>query len=138
MKVVVIAVDGLPAWALGAYGNDWIPTPNLDEFAAQSVVFDQHIADVPRRLSREALVLPAGAALIDAPSLLPPWHVVLNRMMTPISNRSWTQSPDCCRPMMTQRCTACKPPSPWSFASSTPGWASDLQTRTCMMIRSSS
>src|SRR5262245_3342902 len=77
MKVIVIAVDGLPAWALGAYGNDWIPTPNLDELAAQSIVFDHHFADVPRRLSREALGLPEGMRWIDAPSLLPPWSIEL-------------------------------------------------------------
>src|SRR5262245_54380310 len=77
MKVVVIAVDGLPAWALGAYGNDWIPTPNLDEFAAHSIVFDQHFADVPRGLSRQALVLADDVLWIDAPPLLPPWSVEL-------------------------------------------------------------
>src|SRR5205814_6678858 len=75
MKVVVIAVDGLPAWALGAYGNEWIATPNFDEFAAQSIVFDQHFADVPRRLSREALDVPGGVLWIDAPSLRPPWKI---------------------------------------------------------------
>ncbi len=77
MKVVVIAADGLPAWVLGAYGNDWIATPNLDEFAAQAVVFDQHFADVPRRLVRDSLRLPDNVTWIDGPSLLPPWHVEL-------------------------------------------------------------
>jgi hypothetical protein len=77
MRVIVIAVDGLPVWALGAYGNDWIPTPNFDEFAAQSVVFDQHFADIARRITRESLALPKTIRWIDAPSLLPPWDVEL-------------------------------------------------------------
>jgi len=78
MRVIVFAADGLPAWALGAYGNDWLPTPNFDEFAAQSVVFDQHFADVPRRLTRETSGLPADVLWIDAPSLLPPWNVEID------------------------------------------------------------
>jgi hypothetical protein len=37
---LVIAVDGLRASALGAYGNAWHPTPALDALASQSTVFD--------------------------------------------------------------------------------------------------
>jgi hypothetical protein len=47
MKIIVIQVDGLQLAALGAYGNAWVETPNLDRLAANSVVFDQHFADVP-------------------------------------------------------------------------------------------
>src|SRR5262249_58329401 len=47
MKVSLIMADGLQLAALGAYGNDWLATPNIDRLAAQSVVFDQHFADVP-------------------------------------------------------------------------------------------
>lgn len=35
-SIVVIAVDGLRASSLGAYGNTWFDTPNLDQFAAES------------------------------------------------------------------------------------------------------
>jgi hypothetical protein len=75
MRVIVIAADGLPAWALGAYGNDWLPTPNFDELAGQAVVFDQHFADAPRRLTRDSLGMTNDVLWIDAPSLLPPWNV---------------------------------------------------------------
>jgi arylsulfatase A-like enzyme len=37
---LVIAIDGLRASALGAYGNTWYDTPALDALAAQSVVHD--------------------------------------------------------------------------------------------------
>lgn len=47
MNVTLIVVDGLQLAALGAYGNEWIPTPTFDALAAESVVFDQHFADVP-------------------------------------------------------------------------------------------
>jgi hypothetical protein len=47
MKIIVIQVDGLQLAALGAYGNVWVDTPNLDCLAASSVVFDQHFAVVP-------------------------------------------------------------------------------------------
>src|SRR5438132_7854624 len=47
MRVVVFAVRGCPVGWLGAYGNEWVATPNLDRLAAESVVFDCHISDRP-------------------------------------------------------------------------------------------
>ncbi len=47
MRVIVFALNGCPAGWLGAYGNDWVGTPHLDRLAAEGVVFDRHIADVP-------------------------------------------------------------------------------------------
>jgi len=44
-NILVIAVDGLRAAALGAYGNTTFPTPALDQFAADSIVFDWCYAD---------------------------------------------------------------------------------------------
>jgi arylsulfatase A-like enzyme len=46
--VIVIAVDGLRASALGAYGNTWHPTPALDRLASESLLFDWLIADSPQ------------------------------------------------------------------------------------------
>lgn len=45
---IVIAVDGLRASALGAYGNAWHPTPALDRLASESLLFDWMIADSPQ------------------------------------------------------------------------------------------
>jgi hypothetical protein len=36
--IIVIAVDGLSASALGAYGNTWFETPRLDELASDSLL----------------------------------------------------------------------------------------------------
>ncbi|MEX2169356.1 MAG: sulfatase-like hydrolase/transferase [Pirellulales bacterium] len=44
-NVLVIAVDGLRASALGAYGNTWYRTPTLDRIAARSVLCDWAFAD---------------------------------------------------------------------------------------------
>jgi arylsulfatase A-like enzyme len=44
-NILVIAVDGLRAAALGAYGNTAYATPALDEFAAQSLLYDWCFAD---------------------------------------------------------------------------------------------
>ncbi len=41
-NVVMIVADTFRSDRLGAYGNRWIHTPYLDEFARQSVVFDHH------------------------------------------------------------------------------------------------
>lgn len=42
-NVVVVVSDTFRRDHIGAYGNDWIHTPALDRFAAQSVVFDNHL-----------------------------------------------------------------------------------------------
>jgi arylsulfatase A-like enzyme len=47
MKVVVLVVNGLHCGPIGAYGNDWVGTPAFDRLAAEGIVFDQHLADVP-------------------------------------------------------------------------------------------
>ena len=39
-NILVVAVDGLRASALGAYGNTTYPTPALDRFAAESLLLD--------------------------------------------------------------------------------------------------
>lgn len=47
MNAIVIVARGLPAGWVGAYGNEWIVTPHLDQLAAEGVVFDRHLADRP-------------------------------------------------------------------------------------------
>ena len=54
MNIVFINADTFRRDHLGLYGNRWIRTPNLDRFAAESVVFDRAYAGsfptVPNRL----------------------------------------------------------------------------------------
>ena len=54
MNTIFINADSFRADHLGAYGNDWISTPNLDRLASESVVFDRAYAasfpTVPNRL----------------------------------------------------------------------------------------
>ena len=42
-NVVVVVADTFRRDHMGAYGNPWIQTPHLDQFARDSVVFDQHV-----------------------------------------------------------------------------------------------
>lgn len=42
MNVIVVVCNSLHLGFLGAYGNSWIETPNLDRLAAEGVVFDHH------------------------------------------------------------------------------------------------
>jgi arylsulfatase A-like enzyme len=55
MNVIVIACNGWHLGFLGAYGNGWIETPNLDRLAAEGVVFDHHFPEnlttIPTRRS---------------------------------------------------------------------------------------
>ena len=41
MNIIVVIIDTLRYDYVGANGNDWIKTPNLDALAARSWVFDQ-------------------------------------------------------------------------------------------------
>ena len=47
MKILVVEASAVHLGFVGCYGNEWVATPNLDRLAAESVVFDQHIADAP-------------------------------------------------------------------------------------------
>ena len=40
MNVIVIMLDSLRADHLGCYGNDWIKTPCIDQFASESTIFE--------------------------------------------------------------------------------------------------
>ncbi len=46
-NVLFIVADDLAAYAIGAYGNKQVRTPNLDRLAAQSVRFDQAFCNSP-------------------------------------------------------------------------------------------
>ncbi len=46
-KIVVLAVDGLRAAALGAYGAAWCETPALDQLASESFLCDQFFLPTP-------------------------------------------------------------------------------------------
>ena len=46
-NVLVISSDDHAAYAMGAYGNDAIRTPNLDRLASQGVRFDRAYVNCP-------------------------------------------------------------------------------------------
>jgi arylsulfatase A-like enzyme len=47
MRAAVLMVNGLQPAFLGAYGCEWVPTPTIDQWAANGVVFDNHFSDRP-------------------------------------------------------------------------------------------
>jgi arylsulfatase A-like enzyme len=48
MNSICLILDRLHAGYVGAYGNTWIETPELDRLASQSFLFDQCLVDSPR------------------------------------------------------------------------------------------
>ncbi len=42
MKVILVLADSLNRHYLPCYGNAWVQTPNIDRFAQQSVIFENH------------------------------------------------------------------------------------------------
>ena len=54
MNIIVIVIDTLRYDYVGAHGNDWIKTPNMDRLAAESWVFDNSFSasypTIPHRL----------------------------------------------------------------------------------------
>ena len=55
--IILISIDTLRADRLPAYGYDKVRTPNLDSFAAQSVVFDRAYSHAPQTLPAHASIL---------------------------------------------------------------------------------
>src|SRR5262245_2007233 len=45
MNVIVVVCNSFHLGFLGAYGNAWIETPNLDRLASEGVVFDHHFPE---------------------------------------------------------------------------------------------
>ena len=76
--VILISIDTLRADRVGVYGSRAGLTPNLDAFAAQSVVFDEAYSHVP-------LTLPAHASLFT--SLLPARHGVRDNLGYTLSGK---------------------------------------------------
>src|ERR1700677_3303934 len=91
MKILVLDLAQCNLAYLGCYGNEWVATPNLDRFAAEGIVFDQHFAEsAPIRfepathraidaiddLPDIAAELPteSGVVWITGPRLGPPWE----------------------------------------------------------------
>ena len=57
MNVIIVMSDTLRADHVGWYGNKWIKTPNLDKFAAESMVFDRAVPEsLPTIQVRRALL----------------------------------------------------------------------------------
>jgi len=61
MKVILIVTDSLRRDHLGAYGNDWIHTPNLDRLAREATVFEHaYIGSFPTVPTRRDILLGHG------------------------------------------------------------------------------
>jgi hypothetical protein len=71
MKAVVIIARGWNTGWLGCYGAEWLATPSIDRFAAESVVFDQHVSIHPAVDQAERGLLSARFGVGDDPSLIP-------------------------------------------------------------------
>jgi len=69
VNVIVIMLDSLRKDHLGCYGNSWIETPNIDRFAAESVIFENAY---PEGLP----TIPVRTALFTGQYTLPyrPWQ----------------------------------------------------------------
>ena len=56
MNVVVVVLDSLRKDHVGAYGNRWIETPNLDRLAGESLVFERALPEsIPTINARRAI-----------------------------------------------------------------------------------
>ncbi len=56
MNVVLVVMDSVRPDHIGAYGNDWIQTPNIDKLAGESLSFDRAYPEcIPTISSRRSL-----------------------------------------------------------------------------------
>ncbi|MBM3499796.1 MAG: hypothetical protein FJX74_14140, partial [Armatimonadetes bacterium] len=61
MKVILCVADTLRRDHVGAYGNRWIRTPNVDRFAGEAALFEQHfIGSFPTVPNRRDVMLGLG------------------------------------------------------------------------------
>ncbi len=67
-RAVVVLCDALPTRLLGCYGGEAVDTPGLDQFAHDSVVFDQFFAD-PAVQCHAGVPLDAAAVLAGLPNV---------------------------------------------------------------------
>lgn len=70
MRTIVFAISGCPVGWLGAYGNDWVGTPNLDRLASEGVTFDRHVSDRPEPTAARRAWLGGGAEPFPVPTIL--------------------------------------------------------------------
>src|SRR5690348_13914320 len=54
MRILVLEAAALHLGFVGCYGNEWVATPSVDRLAAESIAFDQHLADAPEPFSAAA------------------------------------------------------------------------------------
>ena len=82
-NVVLILVDGLPAWVLGAYGNKEIRTPNLDRLAQTGTRFSNHFACTPSpEISLGTTLTGRTPMQLGDAAQLPPGEVTLEKVLS--------------------------------------------------------
>ncbi|WP_158265687.1 sulfatase [Blastopirellula marina] len=67
-RALILVIDGWGAGFLGCYGNSWLDTPALDQWACQSVLFEQCLSECPDPLQLYPHLLDGSHPLgIDSP-----------------------------------------------------------------------
>ena len=74
VSAALVTMEGLSARYLGAYGNDFVPTPNIDQFASTGVLFENVLAAIGCRGNR---LIPSRQAANPPPIF--PWMETLLR-----------------------------------------------------------
>jgi arylsulfatase A-like enzyme len=92
MQAIVWILRGCPAGWLGAYGNEWVGTPNLDRIAAEGVVFDRHISNDPSPAGACAAWL--GGPTASGPRLLATLQAAGIRTVLVRANQPPTDAPE--------------------------------------------
>ncbi len=68
-SAIVLVIDRLGAGYLGPYGNTWLETPGFNQFASQSLLCEQMLANSPDLASTYQSYWRTAAPQSDAPSL---------------------------------------------------------------------
>jgi arylsulfatase A-like enzyme len=82
-NVLLIAVDELPCFMLGAYGNKEVITPNLDRLAKTGTIFLNHFTPAPEpRLGAAALFTGRTPLQLSAAGAISPNTPTLEKVLT--------------------------------------------------------
>jgi arylsulfatase A-like enzyme len=81
-NIVLIVVDRLPCWMLGAYGNKEVRTPNLDRLAQTGTLFIDHFTPAPEpKLGAAALITGRTPMQLGPAAQLTPADVTLDKVL---------------------------------------------------------
>src|SRR5690349_12582373 len=84
-NILLLLAEGLPAWAIGCYGNREIRTPGIDRLARLGTRFTHHFAAAPNHgVNRGTLLTGRTPMQLRDAAEVPSSEASLEKLLTPL------------------------------------------------------